>query len=405
MKHLLIIFSLLLTSVSWSEKIDFSELEERGGLYYKKSLSIPYTGDVVGNERGKVVDGKKQGVWEREFSGGYWIEKVNYIDGKKEGKLIYFTEKNPDLVRYILNYTKDKKNGKKFQYNEKGELWEKGQYKNGLRVGIWYRYNYENTKQLTHKSSYKDGKKHGEFLEYFKNGGLWLRTNYKNGKLHGNTIRYFRNGKIESESNYKNGEYHGVSKTYYENGQVEYEWKYKNGKLHGKTTHYKTNGYKDHILNYKYDKQDGNQIFYTGNEELYFISKYKDGEDLYDGETITLFMSCGLNYFKINLRTKSFYYIKDNKWVMQDKNSLIESYSKSDDDEKFKVDYIVDKIGVVTESVKYESGMEFKRILDFNNLEVTFKTIPNSDIEVIEEMFNINETSKCDTSVPSIYSD
>ena len=90
---------------------------------------------------------------------------------------------------------------------------------------------------------------------------------------------------------------------------------------------------------------------------------------------------------------------------MQDKNSLIESYSKSDDDEKFKVDYIVDKIGVVTESVKYESGMEFKRILDFNNLEVTFKTIPNSDIEVIEEMFNINETSKCDTSVPSIYSD
>ena len=32
MKHLLIIFSLLLTSVSWSEKVDFSELEDRGGL-------------------------------------------------------------------------------------------------------------------------------------------------------------------------------------------------------------------------------------------------------------------------------------------------------------------------------------------------------------------------------------
>ena len=42
MKDLLIIFSLLITSVSWSKDINFYDLVVRDGLYYKKFTDKPF---------------------------------------------------------------------------------------------------------------------------------------------------------------------------------------------------------------------------------------------------------------------------------------------------------------------------------------------------------------------------
>ena len=43
MKHLLIIFSLLLTSFSWSKEVDYTDLVYRDGLYYEKFTDKPFT--------------------------------------------------------------------------------------------------------------------------------------------------------------------------------------------------------------------------------------------------------------------------------------------------------------------------------------------------------------------------
>ena len=48
MKHLLIIFSLLLTSVSWSKDVDYNDLVKRNGLYYEKFTNEPFTGKTTG---------------------------------------------------------------------------------------------------------------------------------------------------------------------------------------------------------------------------------------------------------------------------------------------------------------------------------------------------------------------
>ena len=63
MKHLLIIFSLLLTSVSLSKDVNWKDLVKRDGLWYEKLANEPFTGSSTGLKQGKVKDGKKEGEW------------------------------------------------------------------------------------------------------------------------------------------------------------------------------------------------------------------------------------------------------------------------------------------------------------------------------------------------------
>ena len=75
MKHLLIIFSLLLTSVSWSKDfdlmefietgyerlwskdVDWKDLYESNGLLYQKYTDKPFTGKSTGIEQGRIIKG------------------------------------------------------------------------------------------------------------------------------------------------------------------------------------------------------------------------------------------------------------------------------------------------------------------------------------------------------------
>ena len=81
MKHLLIIFSLLLTSVSWSKDIDRNDLviREADGLYYKKFSNVPYTGKVTGIQQGKIKNGKPVGEILTFYENGHLKSKYNFI--------------------------------------------------------------------------------------------------------------------------------------------------------------------------------------------------------------------------------------------------------------------------------------------------------------------------------------
>ena len=106
MKHLLIIFSLLLTSVSWSKDVDSGDLVERDGLVYEKFSDIPFTGKSTGSKQGKVKKGKWDGEYRSYWKSGQLWERTNYKDGKKEGEQFYYHE-NGDLN--ITNIYKDNK--------------------------------------------------------------------------------------------------------------------------------------------------------------------------------------------------------------------------------------------------------------------------------------------------------
>ena len=153
MKHLLSIFSLLLTSISWSEDVDYTDLIKRDGLWYEKFTNEPFTGNSTGLKQGKVKDGKKKGEWLYYFESGELYVKSNYKDGKKEGEYL--------------------------KYHENG--------------------------QLDYKGNYKDGKLEGEHLKYDQNGQLRFKLNYKDDKLDGEWIYYNKNGQLDNKINYKDG--------------------------------------------------------------------------------------------------------------------------------------------------------------------------------------------------------
>ena len=54
MKHLLIIFSLLITSISWSKNVDWNDLIKRDGLWYEKFTNEPFTGNSTGLKQGEI---------------------------------------------------------------------------------------------------------------------------------------------------------------------------------------------------------------------------------------------------------------------------------------------------------------------------------------------------------------
>ena len=153
MKYLLIIFSLLIASVSWSNDLDyFNDLVEREGVYYEKFTDKPFSGTVTGLYQGKIKKGLKQGTWLSYWDSGQLGSRVNFIDGKEEGEYL--------------------------QYYETGQLEVKGNYKDGMAVGEW--------------------------LEYWDNGKLWIKVNYKDGKKEGKQLVYNKGGKLKTTQIWKN---------------------------------------------------------------------------------------------------------------------------------------------------------------------------------------------------------
>ena len=92
MKYLLIISCLLFTSVGWSKDINSDDLVERDGLFYEKFMDVPFTGNSIGIEQGKLIKGKREGEWIKYFENGQLQHKQNYKDGKRDGEQLEYYE-------------------------------------------------------------------------------------------------------------------------------------------------------------------------------------------------------------------------------------------------------------------------------------------------------------------------
>ena len=60
------------------------------------------------------------------------------------------------------------------------------------------------------------GKLHGQYLSYYRNGNIEVKSNYNRGKLNGRQTYYYENGKIRVSENWTNGsiksDFHFVEK-------------------------------------------------------------------------------------------------------------------------------------------------------------------------------------------------
>ena len=81
---LLICLIFLSPNVVSGKKLTWNDLAYSGGLYYKKLSKVPFSGDITGKSRGKIKNGKKEGVWIEYDDNGQLLSKDNYKNGNIE---------------------------------------------------------------------------------------------------------------------------------------------------------------------------------------------------------------------------------------------------------------------------------------------------------------------------------
>jgi len=166
----------LFSSPAFSLTID--DLVERQGLYYKKFTNTPYSGDVGGKHQGKIKNGKKEGVWDYYRESGQLAATEVYKNGKENGESV--------------GYTKN------------GNVYYRGQMKDGLAVGEWLTYFFDSS-QVSTKQTFKDGKEHGLTYGYNKDGSLDYTVEVSQGKWNGLYTDYDEDGTVWKTTEFKNG--------------------------------------------------------------------------------------------------------------------------------------------------------------------------------------------------------
>ena len=165
MKILLILFLLFfLSSKSYSndflckyfdtncETVSFKKVQIREKKFYKLNSLKPFTGNIVINleefilvdylemgEEGKVIDGVRDGEWNEykiyNKQTDLWSKEIY-----EHGKLIQQSFWENGILLKIRNYKNGVLDGNYEDwgvFNSLGVPWEKGNYKNGERIGCW----------------------------------------------------------------------------------------------------------------------------------------------------------------------------------------------------------------------------------------------------------------------------
>jgi len=110
MKNILITFFTVLfcltSSVGWS--LDYKDLVERNGIYYKKFSEVPFTGVVNGKVQGSFKNGKQEGSWINYYDNGQLNYKGNFKNGLKDGYFVEY-EYNGTIIYNLTGTYKDGK--------------------------------------------------------------------------------------------------------------------------------------------------------------------------------------------------------------------------------------------------------------------------------------------------------
>jgi hypothetical protein len=138
-KILLIILSILCFTFSFgqqTEKLAYCNCTDQ-----VDQLTPALEGKFERSCNGKIIEtgyfkgGKKNGEWITYNKKGLMIRKMNYLDGKLDGKCeIFFTDGTPKLT---ANFKKGLKVDKWTYFTSKGKVFISGEFEDGTAKGIW----------------------------------------------------------------------------------------------------------------------------------------------------------------------------------------------------------------------------------------------------------------------------
>lgn len=205
-------------------------------------------------------------------------EIIYYPDGTVQSKLVI----QDDVIKHIdcfdltgkNIYTTDEKEGVlhyKFFYPE-GTLKREGDYKNGLKTGVWKEYNVLG--KLINELNWMDGLQSGVQKQYYTNGKLQLIYACDSGKVSGEVNKYFENGSPYFTGYYESDRPAGLWTSYYSNDSIENKAYFVNGKMVGRRMSYSPEGTLSTEEKFDSEGECLSVKYFDINEKQYDITNY-----------------------------------------------------------------------------------------------------------------------------------
>ena len=344
---------------STAKEVNFNNLVKREGIWFEKFSDNPYSGDVVGKEKGKMIKGQKTGEWNSFFGGANnndFRVKENYKKGKLHGKKLEFINRTGKL--FVKEFYKKGKLIESYEYHDNGEISEHKKYIKGNPIHYKYTYYFKNG-QIARKGSF-NGKDDGKYFEYYENGTLHYKQNYNKGLIVDDEVEYFCwDGTRYQKEIIVDGKINGEVKVYrcpdqYLSAEqieerLDSKGNYKNGKKVGVHTSYFYTGEVKEIINYNNDGvKNGESVRYFRNLENVIRLRYKQN-----------FIPCPDNKLIACRHGKSFFYNQDG----QLKSKLNFKFDKLDGE--FENYY---KDGKIKSKGDYKNGEKIGNWVEYNEL-------------------------------------
>jgi hypothetical protein len=115
----------------------------------------------------------------------------------------YFWFHQGEMRSTVGNYSGKLLHGGFEKFDRKGNLYEKGEFNNGLKTGEWLTW-FPNGR-LSRRVTWQNGLRKGKYEEFQSSGDLYKQGSFRKGLLDGTMYVYGPKGSVIGEERYKNG--------------------------------------------------------------------------------------------------------------------------------------------------------------------------------------------------------
>jgi antitoxin component YwqK of YwqJK toxin-antitoxin module len=186
------------------------------------------------------INGKRDGIWKKNFEGTNHLRYEGEFDhGKEVGlfKFYKFIKKKSVLTATKQFNSNDNSAYVKF-LSSRGKIISEGKMVGKKYVDKWIYYHKNSDAVMTTETYNNNGLLQGEKLVFYKDGIVAERANYVNGKLQGESDWYSIKGVVLKAFIYDNDELHGIAKYFNDKAELLAEGHYKRGKKVGVWKYY-----------------------------------------------------------------------------------------------------------------------------------------------------------------------
>jgi antitoxin component YwqK of YwqJK toxin-antitoxin module len=221
---------------------DFFSYGGSGGYYSDYGM---YEKGGVKKVKGRMVNGKPQGVWKSKSMNGKVMGEIAFIDGEAQGVFKSYTYE-PRATRWQRKYSEEELPKKRIYY-----LHSTVNYENGLKNGDLRVYDWKG--ELKQKGTYVDDYLEGAYLERYSMA--YSVSNYNRGMLDGYVQTYLtlpnRDTMLLYDLNFQHDLLNGESIAYHTNGRVAKRGFFLDGEPIDDYEAYDTLGFKYHYVKFK----------------------------------------------------------------------------------------------------------------------------------------------------------